>query len=61
MTVHSPFCPVCIKRSHFSGFNMATAAILGRHFEFKNQKDSKYNEYHYIRSAKQELVENDTS
>ena len=52
--------------SFFLVFNMASAAILGCHLEFESQdrpkiRGPKYNEYHYIRSAKPALVENDTS
>ena len=48
------------EKSLFLVFNMASAAILAAILKLKVKTDSKYNEYHYIRSAKPELVENDT-
>ena len=42
-------------------FNMASTAFWAAILNSKVKTDSKYSEYHYIRSAKQELVENDTS
>ena len=51
------FLSSCIKRCHFFWFSIFWAAILN----LKVKTDPKYNEYHYIRSAKPVLVENDTS
>ena len=46
---------------NFSGFQYGVGSHFGRHFEFESHDRPKYNEYHSIRFAKPELMENDTS